>query len=433
MTSRAVDNFKDVSNSLKTQLTIYDGPEYTTPKKSSLSLPSYSLHTFDPFSEVTTVSENPAVQFVFNNDATQESDVIQSFEKRLAQRSSSIQPRKKHKTIQIKDKQDNEEHYHELLTSNLEEIINEANGIVTWNTLCTLHSSFVQGKEERKMFRIGNKLGEGSFGVVWSLVSSASKCIKLVRSKKKNRYTDIHAEMIANERHLLVSNNEFIATLYEYGTIHSLEMTKDASKIYAAYAVMEKCMGGDLFEPMYNGEYDNIDLLNKTAQNLISALCALEQAEIVHCDLKPNNITIADPYDLSSVRLIDFGGSVAANTESKILTPIYASPEQLYFKNRIVTPKSDVYTMGLILAQLLCCSIDSNPNEADYIAWLQAGDLVDALNGRIHWARTLRDSNVSILLTNMLYRDLPRRKLASQLTYIELISKANYEKLVLVS
>ncbi|MBC7896607.1 MAG: protein kinase, partial [Cytophagaceae bacterium] len=76
---------------------------------------------------------------------------------------------------------------------------------------------------------------------------------------------------------------------------------------------------------------------------------------IVHRDLKPSNILVkAD----GSVRLLDFGiakhldpGTQRANTTIPLLTPAYASPEQLRGEGARVT--SDVYSLGVVLYELL--------------------------------------------------------------------------------
>jgi serine/threonine protein kinase len=77
---------------------------------------------------------------------------------------------------------------------------------------------------------------------------------------------------------------------------------------------------------------------------------------VVHRDLKPGNILIGPPR---IPKLLDFGickllGSdpLAGNeTVSVMMTPNYASPEQL--RGEAITLRSDVYSLGVVLYQLL--------------------------------------------------------------------------------
>src|SRR5205823_11882158 len=88
------------------------------------------------------------------------------------------------------------------------------------------------------------------------------------------------------------------------------------------------------------------------------------QKGVIHRDLKPSNVLVA-PYDGRPVpKVIDFGLAKAAGqalTERTLFTglgavvgtPEYMSPEQAELNNQDVDTRSDVYSLGVLVDELL--------------------------------------------------------------------------------
>jgi serine/threonine-protein kinase len=94
-------------------------------------------------------------------------------------------------------------------------------------------------------------------------------------------------------------------------------------------------------------------------RGILSGLDALHAAQVLHRDLKPDNVVIA-PGEPEVVKLIDFGiakptgggnGTRLTSTGSVVGTPAYMAPEQLLGYDLDV--RSDIYTAGMILFELL--------------------------------------------------------------------------------
>jgi len=147
---------------------------------------------------------------------------------------------------------------------------------------------------------------------------------------------------------------------------------------------------------------------------------------IIHRDLKPGNILVAAD---GSPKLLDFGiakllqhdGAVREH-QTRLLTPQYASPEQL--DGRPITTASDVYSLGVILHELLVGrrpqrgpGDDAEPLPRPSTAVLHsAGDkdeFIDAQQRR-RWSQRLRGDLDTLLLKALAAEPARRYATAAQ-------------------
>ncbi len=144
-------------------------------------------------------------------------------------------------------------------------------------------------------------------------------------------------------------------------------------QLQRAYLAMEFVEGPSLKKRLMSAPLPlaEVQILQK---RIAAALEVAHQHGVVHRDISPDNLIMPDG-DVHSVQVIDFGIARARRAgEETILGGAfagklnYASPEQLGLGGADVTPKSDIYSFGLVLAEaLLGRPIDMAGSQAEMI------------------------------------------------------------------
>ncbi len=198
-------------------------------------------------------------------------------------------------------------------------------------------------------WRILEELGRGGMGTVYLAERSDGTFTMRAALKVLRRGLDTD-EMLGRfraERQILASlQHPNIARLLDGGA------TDDGRP----YLVMEYVEGEDLLDWC---THQHLDVRARLAlfAKLMSAVQYAHRNLIVHRDLKPGNILVTLTGEL---KLLDFGiakvlvadpAEERTKTGQHVLTPAYASPEQVRAER--VTTASDVWTLGVVLYELL--------------------------------------------------------------------------------
>lgn len=123
------------------------------------------------------------------------------------------------------------------------------------------------------------------------------------------------------------------------------------------YLAMEFVAGPSLSKRIEAGPLEP-EAVYRLLQRVASALQAVHDREVIHRDLSPDNIILQNG-DVGQAKIIDFGIS-RANTGGPTIIGDgfagkvnYVSPEQVGIFDGKVTPRSDIYSLGLVLAEAL--------------------------------------------------------------------------------
>src|SRR6266568_1726774 len=168
--------------------------------------------------------------------------------------------------------------------------------------------------------------------------------IKLIKSHLKTKEL---LRRFRNERQILANlQHPNIARLFEAG----------ANADGLPFFVMEYVEGKPIDQYANEQQLSLTDRL-KLFRTVCSAITCAHQNLVIHRDIKPNNILVTANGE---PKLLDFGiAKLLHETDSQeatltmfhAMTPEYASPEQV--KGEAITTASDVYSLGVLLYELL--------------------------------------------------------------------------------
>lgn len=151
-----------------------------------------------------------------------------------------------------------------------------------------------------------------------------------------------------------------VLTIYD---VFELPPASDADiQVSSPCMVMELLSGETLADRLSEGRLFSEEEARSIVIQTAKALGAAHRADVVHRDLKPDNIFLV-PQDDGEVRVVmtDFGVARPNNqpdteesftaTDVIVGTPLYMAPEQLELEEAL--PESDLYTLGLVVYEML--------------------------------------------------------------------------------
>jgi tetratricopeptide (TPR) repeat protein len=227
-------------------------------------------------------------------------------------------------------------------------------------------------------YKLLQELGEGGMGIVWMAEQTAPVrrvvALKVIKAGMDSR--QVLARFEAERQALALMDHPNIAKVLDAG----------ATDQGRPYFVMELVRGTPITRYC-----DEQRLTPKERLELFLPVCAAvqhaHQKGIIHRDLKPSNVLVG-LYDGKPVpKIIDFGVAKAMGqklTEATLFTvfgavigtPEYMSPEQAKLENVDIDTRSDIYSLGVLLYELLTGTTPLQHNRVQQAAMLEVLRLI---------------------------------------------------------
>ena len=204
-------------------------------------------------------------------------------------------------------------------------------------------------------YKLLEQIGEGGFGTVWMAQQSEPVrrrvAVKVMKPGMDTK--QVTARFEAERQALALMDHPNIAKIFDGGSTENDR----------PYFVMEYIRGVSIVSYCDTEQLDTRARLGLFTQ-ACNAVQHAHQKGIIHRDIKPSNVMITLHDGKPVVKVIDFGIAKAINAElttrtlftqhhQMLGTPAYMSPEQAEMSGLDIDTRTDIYSLGVLLYELL--------------------------------------------------------------------------------
>ncbi|KAM5582519.1 G-type lectin S-receptor-like serine/threonine-protein kinase LECRK3 [Rosa sericea] len=221
------------------------------------------------------------------------------------------------------------------------------------NDLDTKLRFFSQKELEEATNGFHEVLGKGGFGVVYKGIIKIGSGVQVAVKKLNSVMQD---SVIQEGEREFKTELKIIGQTHHKNLVHLVGYCDEGQERLLVYEFLSN---GTLASFLFGDEKPSWRQRMEIAYGVAKGLLYLHEectTQIIHCDIKPQNILLDDHYN---ARISDFGLSkLLMMNQSQTYTAIrgtkgYVAPE--WFRNMAITTKVDVYSFGVVLLEIIYC------------------------------------------------------------------------------
>ena len=230
-----------------------------------------------------------------------------------------------------------------------------------------LEVSIGGNRQRAARWYVGEMLGHGTFGNVFEgtdIYNNKTVALKFISINKLSQNSESKKKQITS---FIMNELESVELIDHCNVIKLLAYNLNVDNLNTMLLVFECAIFGELYKFLSSNKYFNHEITKTYFKQILDALEACHILGIIHRDLKLQNILLDSKYQ---IKIADFGLSTYDNDiENKnqlfvgtrgYMSPEIASPDVYvdYDENdniiaREITPLCDIFSLGVILWQLL--------------------------------------------------------------------------------